>query len=41
MSLKLNSDQQIQIKCSYIIEKYKKKLKKLKEYKNVRIKMKK
>ncbi|SCM19661.1 conserved Plasmodium protein, unknown function [Plasmodium chabaudi chabaudi] len=34
MSLELNSDQQIQIKCSYIIEKYKKKLKKLKEYKN-------
>ncbi|KEG01457.1 conserved Plasmodium protein, unknown function [Plasmodium vinckei vinckei] len=33
MPIDLNYDQQIQIKCSYIIEKYKKKLKKLKEYK--------
>ncbi|CRH03699.1 conserved Plasmodium protein, unknown function [Plasmodium relictum] len=34
MPLKYSSDQLIQIKCSYIIDKYKKKLKKLKDFKN-------
>ncbi|CRG95938.1 conserved Plasmodium protein, unknown function [Plasmodium gallinaceum] len=34
MSLKHSSDQLIQIKCSYLIDKYKKKLKKLKDFKN-------
>ncbi|SOV79156.1 conserved Plasmodium protein, unknown function [Plasmodium sp. gorilla clade G3] len=35
MSLNYGLDEIIQIKCSYIIEKYKNKLKKLKEYKHV------